>query len=393
MRRPAQKRPDQKLHARKRPELKAVQGGYALRPAKGSPDIWLFLIVIFLVGLGVMMVFSASYYDTIQSDPFYYLKKQGFFGLVGLGLMLIAMNIPYTRYRSFSKIAMAATAFLLVMVFFFEDKNGSHRWIPMGFFNLQPSEMAKIAIALYLSDQFSKRGADPNQFQGETGKHLLILAVMLGLVYKEPDLGTTIAIAAMSMVILLAAGLRWVYCIGTAAAGLAGVGVMVMRTPYQMDRILGFLDPWSNAAGKGYQLIGSLYALGSGGLWGMGIGNSRQKLGYLPEQNTDFIFAIIGEELGFIGAGIIVLAFLLIAWRGYRIAIRSKDLFGSLLATGITTSLVVQAGFNLGVVTGCLPVTGMALPFLSYGGSSLLMSMGAIGILLNISRYQNENRI
>jgi len=361
-----------------------------MRPKKGPQDIWLFLIVLFLVGLGVMMVFSASYYDTIQSDPFYYLKKQGFFGLTGLVMMLAAMNIPYTRYRSFSKVAVAATAVLLMMVFFFEDKNGSHRWIPMGFFNLQPSEIAKFSLALYLSDHFSKRGADPNDFKGETGKVLLVLAVILGLIYKEPDLGTTIAIAAMSVVVLLAAGLKWSYCFGTMAVGLAGVAVMVARTPYQMDRVLGFLDPWSNAAGKGYQLIGSLYGLG---VWrrsgAMGIGNSRQKLGYLPEQNTDFIFAIIGEELGFIGAGIVIFAFMLIAWRGYRIAIRSKDMFGSLLATGITTSLVMQAGFNLGVVTGCLPVTGMALPFLSYGGSSLIMSMAAVGVLLNISRYQN----
>jgi len=356
---------------------------------KGPPDLWLFLIVIFLVGIGVIMVFSASYYDTLQSDPFYYLKKQGLFAICGLVAMLVAMSIPYWYYRPLAKPLLAVIMVLLVIVFFFKDTNGSHRWIPMpGGFNLQPSEIAKFAVALYLADKLSRRNFNPNTLSGEMGKILLVLGAVLGLIFKEPDLGTTVAVAAMAMVVLLVGGLKWRYCIGTGLAGLAGVAAIIIRTPYQMARILGFLDPWSHASGKGYQLINSLYALGSGGFWGMGIGNSRQKLGFLPEQNTDFIFAIIGEELGFIGAGFIVILFLLLAWRGYMIAARCKDTFGCILATGIVTSLVIQAGFNLGVVTGCLPVTGVALPFISYGGSSLLMSMSVTGILLNISRYQ-----
>jgi cell division protein FtsW len=357
---------------------------------KGPPDLWLFLIVIFLIGIGIIMVFSSSYYDTLQSDPFYYLKKQSFFAAVGLGLMLLALNIPYGLYRHFAKPLLVVVIGLLITVYFFKDTNGSHRWIPMpiGGFKLQPSEIAKFAVALFISDIASRRNYNPNQLQGGLGKSLLILAVILGLIYKEPDLGTTVAIAAMSMVILLVAGLKWRYCIGAGLIGAAGVAFIILRTPYQMARILGFLDPWSHASGKGYQLINSLYALGSGGFWGVGIGNSKQKLGFLPEQNTDFIFAIIGEELGFIGAGFIVILFLLLAWRGYMIAARCQDTFGCLLATGIVTSIVIQAGFNLGVVTGCLPVTGIALPFISYGGSSLLMSMGVVGILLNISRYQ-----
>lgn len=259
--------------------------------------------------------------------------------------------------------------------------------IPLGIFNLQPSEIAKFSVALFMADILSRYKADPNDLKGDLGHIIIVVGVILALILKEPDLGTTIAIAAMVMIVLLVSGLRWLYFIGTGLAGAAGVTVLIMNSEYQMKRIIGWLDPWSDPIGMGYQPIQSLYALGSGGFWGMGIGNSRQKLGFLPEQNTDFIFAIIGEELGFIGAAFIVLMFILLIWRGYKIASRCPDMFGTLLATGITTSLGIQAFLNLGVVTNTLPVTGIALPFLSYGGSSLLMSMGVVGVLLNISRY------
>lgn len=354
---------------------------------KGTPDIWLFLIVVFLVGIGVVMVFSASYYDTLSSDPFYYLKRQGLFGVAGLLAMLVAMNFPYDKYRIFTKPVLLVTVILLVVVFFFDDTKGSHRWIPLGLFNLQPSEIAKFSVALFMADILSRQKADPNDIKGDLGHIVIVVGAILALILKEPDLGTTMAIAAMVMIVLLVAGLRWLYFWGTCLVGAAGVVVLIMNSEYQMRRIIGWLDPWSDPIGMGYQPIQSLYALGSGGFWGMGIGNSRQKLGFLPEQNTDFIFAIIGEELGFIGGAFIILMFILLAWRGYKIARNCPDMFGTLLATGITTSLVIQAFLNLGVVTNTLPVTGIALPFLSYGGSSLLMSMGAVGILLNISRY------
>lgn len=354
---------------------------------KGTPDIWLFLIVIFLVGIGVIMVFSASYYDTLSSDPFYYLKRQGLFGLVGLFIMLVAMNFPYDKFRMLNKAALMATIALLVVVFFFEDTKGSHRWIPLGPINLQPSEVAKFSVALFIADLLSRYKADPNDIRGDLGHVVIVVGLILGMILMEPDLGTTVLIAAMVMIMLLVAGLKWRYFLGTALVGAAGIVFVILNSSYQMRRIIGWLDPWADPIGMGYQPIQSLYALGSGGFWGMGIGNSRQKLGFLPEQNTDFIFAIIGEELGFIGAAFVVLMFLLLAWRGYRIASRCPDMFGTLLATGITSSLVIQAFLNMGVVTNTLPVTGIALPFLSYGGSSLLMSMGAVGILLNISRY------
>ncbi len=355
---------------------------------KGTPDMWLFLITLFLVGIGIIMVFSASYYDTLSSDPFEYLKRQGSFAAIGVVVMLIAMNFDYQRYRYFYKPLLVMTLVLLVVVFLFEDTKGSHRWIPLGIINLQPSEIAKFTLALFLAVFLSRREADLNDLRGDLGRVIIVLGLVLGLVLIEPDLGATMSLAGMAMVILIAAGLKWFYVAAAAVMGGGGVVFVIMNSEYQMRRIMGWLDPWGDPADTGYQLINSLYALGSGGFWGMGIGNSRQKLGFLPEQNTDFIFSIIGEELGFIGAGFVVMLFLLFAWRGYMIAVRCPDLYGSLLAVGITTSLVFQAALNLGVVTGCLPVTGIALPFLSYGGSSLLMSMGSVGVLLNISRYR-----
>jgi cell division protein FtsW len=350
--------------------------------------MWLFFITLFLVGIGVIMVFSASYYDTLSSDPFEYLKRQGSFAAAGVVVMLIAMNFDYQRYRYLYKPLLIFTFVLLVVVFAFEDTKGAHRWIPLGVINLQPSEIAKFTLAVFLAVSLSRRDADPNVLGGDLGRILLVLGFALGAIVVEPDLGTTLCLAGTALVVLIAAGLKWSYAAAATVLGGGGVVFMVMNSEYQMERIMGWLDPWGDPTGKGYQLINSLYALGSGGFWGMGVSNGRQKLGFLPEQNTDFIFSIIGEELGFIGAGFIILLFLFMAWRGYRIALNAPDLYGSLLAVGITTSLVLQAALNLGVVTGCLPVTGIALPFLSYGGSSLLMSMGSVGVLLNISRYR-----
>lgn len=367
-------------------QVKNKRARALLAPQSGTIDLWLLLVIILLTGIGVIMVFSASYYETVQSDPFYYLKKQGGFALGGFVIMALAYKFPYRIYRVLVGPMILALVGLLIAVFFFDPINGSQRWIPLGGFNLQPSEIAKFVVPVFLADQLSKKNMDINRINNDTMKILAVLAVLLGLIYKEPDLGTTIAVAGVAMAVLVAGGLKLRYIFSVGLAGLAGVIFMVLRTPYQMQRITGWLDPWSDPSDKGYQVINSLYAIGSGGFWGMGIGNSRQKLGFLPEQNTDFIFAITAEELGFIGASLIVILFMVLAWRGYRIAIKCKDPFGSLLAVGITTGLVLQAGLNLGVVTGTLPVTGIALPFISYGGSSLLMSLGAVGVLLNISK-------
>jgi cell division protein FtsW len=364
-----------------------------IRMKQGTPDIWLLLIVIFLVGIGVIMVFSSSYYDTLSRDPYEYLKRQAIFAGVGFFVVIIAMNFNYQSFRIFSTPLLCMSIFLLCIVFLFKDTHGSHRWIPIGTtgFNIQPSEIAKFTLTLFLANMFMKKNTDPNHLdRGKLGWLVGISALVLGLVYKEPDLGATVSLACIAMAILIAAGLNWIYTFAIVAIGGSFGYVIITASEYQMRRIMGFLDPWADPLDKGYQLINSFYALGSGGFWGVGIGASRQKLGFLPEQNTDFIFSIIGEEIGFLGAGIIIILFLIIAWRGYLIAMRCPELFGCLVAVGITTSITLQAMLNLGVVTGCLPVTGVTLPFVSYGGSSLLMSMGSMGILLNISRFRQE---
>ena len=355
---------------------------------KGMPDIWLLIITVLLAGIGVIMVFSASYYVTLSSDPFEYLKRQGLFAGLGLVIMLIAMNINFQKYRFMAKYLVYFTFLLLVVVFFLEETHGVHRWISFGEFNLQPSEVAKFTLTIYMADRLSRRNVDPNDLIGVLGPLVFVMGIMMVLVYMGPDLGATVTLACIGMSILFAAGLSWLYITGAGLTGGILAVVFITSSEYQMRRIQGFLDPWSDPLNTGYQMINSLLALGSGGFWGAGIGGSRQKLGFLPEQNTDFIFSITGEELGFIGAGFIVILFLLMAWRGYLIAIHCPALYGSLLAVGITTGLVFQAAINLGVTTGALPVTGIALPFISYGGSSLLMSMGSVGVLLNISRYQ-----
>ena len=356
---------------------------------KGTPDMWIFLITVFLVGIGVIMVFSASYFDTLSGDLYEYLKRQSSFAGIGLVILLLAMNANFQKYRFMAKPLLYATFFLLVIVFFIDDTKGTHRWIPLFVFNLQPSEVAKFTLTMYIADKLSRRNADPNDLSGMLGRIVLVIGAVFVLVYKEPDLGSAVTLVCIGMGILIAAGLHWLYVLGAAALGSAAFVVLITASEYQLRRITGFLDPWADPVDTGYQIINSFFALGSGGFWGVGVGGSRQKLGFLPEQNTDFIFSIIGEELGFIGAGLIIILFLLLAWRGFMVALHCPVLYGSLLAVGITTSLVLQAALNLGVVTGSLPVTGIALPFISYGGSSLLMSMGSVGILLNISRYRS----
>ncbi|MCL2167283.1 MAG: putative lipid II flippase FtsW [Clostridiales bacterium] len=358
---------------------------------KGAPDIWLLFITVFLVGFGVILVFSASYYETISSDPYEFFKRQGTFAGIGLVIMLCAMNLDYRIYRLFSKVAIWSTIVLLGLAFVFEPVNEVYRWIPLGPFNLQPSEIAKFTLALFFADALSEKKADPNDLTGTLGRVVAMMGIVLFLVYKEPDLGATVTLACIGIGILFAAGLHILYGIGALVACSAGVAMIILSNEYQMLRIQGFLDPWADPVRTGYQVINSFYALGSGGLIGVGFGGSRQKLGFLPAQNTDFIFSVAGEELGFIGAGCIVILFCVLAWRGYRIAIRCPVLFGSLLAVGITTSLVLQAALNIGVVTGTIPVTGITLPFISYGGSSLLMSMGSVGVLLNISRFRRRD--
>jgi cell division protein FtsW len=276
---------------------------------------------------------------------------------------------------------------LLVAVLFTDPIKGSKRWIDLGFSGLQPSELMKLCLIFLMALRLSRPGTDIKKLITGVGPNLVILGVVGALIMLEPDLGTTLAIAGTVGIMLIAAGLRLLHAGLLAFSGVAAVVVAILMDSTRMARITGWWNPWADTGDKGYQIINSLYALGSGGFFGMGLGNSRQKLDYLPEQNTDFIFAILGEELGFLGAFLVVVLFFVLAWRGYRIALTCPDSFGCLLAVGLTTMIVLQAFMNMGVVSGLIPITGISLPFISYGGSSLLISMMGIGVLLNISRY------
>lgn len=357
---------------------------------KGRPDLLILFTTMLLLAIGIVMVFSASYYDTLEKDPYYYLRKQLTWAGIGILAMLIMMKIDYFRLKPYVNVFFGVTIILLIIVLFTEPVNGSRRWINLGFTNLQPSEIMKVAIILFLANGLSKAGPRIKNFLTGVLPFLLLLGVVGGLIMKEPDLGTTMAIAGTVGVLLIAAGMRWRHVFLLAFSGVGIVILLILENKERIDRIIGWFYPWADSSGKGYQLINSLYALGSGGLFGMGLGNSRQKLDFLPEQHTDFIYAILGEELGFIGAFLVVLLFFLFAWRGYHIALTCPEPFGSFLAVGITTMITLQAFINMGVVTGLLPVTGIGLPFISYGGSSLLFSMLGVGMLLNISRYSQS---
>lgn len=357
-----------------------------------KPDYLLLLTTLALLAIGVVMVYSSSAVKAHLEfdDPYYFLKRQLGWSALGIGTLVIAMNFDYERVRAWAKPILYFALALLVLVKIpgvGREVNGAVRWIGLGPLSLQPSEVIKLAMIIFLARVLS---VNPEKIKGFV-KGLLpplgLLGLVAGLIMLQPDLGTTLAIAGTTFMMLIAAGARWGHI---AALGSAGIGLVVLAiaaAPYRMKRILAFRDPWADPSGKGYQTIHALLALGSGGLFGLGFGQSRQKFLYLPESHTDFIFAIIGEELGVLGASVVVVLFIIFAWRGYKSALSAPDTFSCLMAVGLTSMVVIQAGLNIGVVSGLLPVTGITLPFLSYGGSSLLFTMAAVGVLLNISRF------
>ncbi len=357
---------------------------------KNTPDILIVFATALLLIIGIIMVFSASYYDTIDHDPYYYFKKQLIWGAIGTVAMILAMKIDYFKLKPLTDVAFYASLILLGLVLVpgigFEIK-GAQRWIDLGFTNLQPSELVKISLVFYLAKYLSERTRKLKRFFIDLGPYLLLIGIVSVMIMLEPDLGTTVVVVLSALSVIFAAGIRIWHMIFLGICTTVAGAASIVREPYRLNRIIGYLDPWAHASKEGYQTVNSLYALGSGGLLGVGLGNSRQKLAYLPEQHTDFIYAILGEELGFFGAFLIIILFFIIAWRGYRTAVKCPEVFGSLLAVGITTMVVFQAFINMGVVTGLLPVTGISLPFISYGGSSLLLSMFGIGVLLNISSH------
>ncbi|MGH7265163.1 MAG: putative lipid II flippase FtsW [Candidatus Rokuibacteriota bacterium] len=363
-------------------------------PRKASPDSVLFLVVLGLLGLGVVMVYSASAIIATErfGDPYLFLKKQCFWAALGLSVLWAAMAVDYRRWRGLVLPILGVSIALLILVLVpavGQEINGTRRWLRWGPVSFQPTELAKLALVLYLADFLARRQADLNGFWRGFVPPLVVSGAMAGLILKQPDLGSSVALMAVVLCMLFVAGARLPHMTLVAAAAVPIILFAVGGASYRLRRVLAFLDPWADPRGAGFQIIQSYLALAGGGLTGRGLGESKQKLFYLPEPHTDFIFAIAGEELGFAGAVLIVGGFALLLWRGIRIGLRVADPFGALTAIGITAMLATQALVNLGVVVGLLPTKGLPLPFVSFGGSSLLVAMAGVGVLLNISQHQH----
>ncbi|MGE5550683.1 MAG: putative lipid II flippase FtsW [Bacteroidota bacterium] len=354
-----------------------------------TPDLMLLLAVLSLLGLGLVMVASASTIRGLQkgNDAFYFTKHQLIYAGLGLIGMFSAMNVDYHQWRRFTVPAMIAAPVLLVLVLVLGEKTlGARRWISLGFVNIQSSEFAKLALIMVVAHYLAELGDGVRHFGTGVLVPLLFTGLLAALIMAEPNLGTTLVICAVAFSLIFAAGARLWHLGILASVAVVVLAVYAMSAPYRLKRLTTFGNPFKDPQGAGYQVIQSLYALGSGGPFGVGIGRSRQKFSYLPEAHTDYIFSIIGEEMGLIGTLFVLVLFFFVVWRGLRAALAAKDLYGTLLAVGITSLIGFQAILNIGVVTSTLPVTGITLPLLSSGGSSLIVSLVALGILLNISR-------
>lgn len=359
---------------------------------RSVPDIWIILSTLCLLAIGIIMVYSASavnaFYDF--GDAFYYIKRQLIFACLGVVAMFMTMNMDYMFWKKYAKVGLIIGFVALVIVLIpgvGVVRGGARSWLGISSFGIQPSELMKLVMILFLAKMLADRQSKITSFTKGLMPPLLLVGAAFGLIMLQPDLGTGAVLVGASMVVIFSAGARISHLAGLAMIGVAGLVGLIIAAPYRLQRITAFLDPWADPLGAGYQSIQSLYAIGPGGLAGLGLGMSRQKYSYLPEPQTDFIFSIIAEELGFIGGATIILLFALLMWRGMRIAITAPDSFGSLLAAGIVGIFAVQVFINIGVVIGLMPVTGITLPLISAGGSSLTLLLTAIGILLNISRY------
>jgi cell division protein FtsW len=361
-------------------------------PRRLTPDMWLFGAAVVLLSAGVVMVYSASAIVAADRfhDPYFFLKKQLFWAVLGAGALWVALRVDYRLLEKAVLPLLIIAGVLLVLVLvppFGQAINGTRRWIRFGPVSFQPAELAKLALVLYLAAFLAKRRGDLTEFRTGAAPALAVAGLLAGLVLVQPDLGNCMTLIVVTFGLLYLAGSPARHLAWVAAPALPLIALAIWMAPYRLRRITAFVDPWSDPRGSGFQIIQSWLALGNGGLVGQGIGGSRQKLFYLPESHTDFIFAIVGEELGFVGAVAMVALFAVLIWRGLRIGLRAADPFGAYLALGITVLLATQTLVNLGVVTGLLPTKGLPLPFISFGGSALLMTMIATGVLLNISQH------
>ncbi|RLQ95831.1 stage V sporulation protein E [Falsibacillus albus] len=359
---------------------------------KSTPDFILIIATLFLLAIGLIMVYSASaVWATYKfDDSFFFAKRQLLFAGVGIIAMFFIMNIDYWTWRTWAKIILIICFVMLLMVLVpgvGMVRNGSRSWIGVGAFSIQPSEFMKLAMIAFLAKFLAERQKYITSFKKGLVPSLSLVFIAFGLIMLQPDLGTGTVMVGTCIIMIFISGARISHFAGLGILGVLGFVGLILSAPYRIKRITSFLDPWSDPLVSGFQIIQSLYAIGPGGLFGLGLGQSRQKFFYLPEPQTDFIFAILSEELGFIGGTLVLLLFALLLWRGIRIALGAPDLYGSFLAVGIISMIAIQVMINIGVVTGLMPVTGITLPFLSYGGSSLTLMLMAVGVLLNISRY------
>ncbi len=354
------------------------------------PDRLLIIATLGLLALGVVMVFSASavYASELFGNAGMFVIRQFIWLLLGLGALFLMTQVDYRRLCQPAVVfpALCVVLVLLVAVLFLDPSRSTHRWIRLGLFSVQPSELAKLALILFLAYFLERRRHAVDDVPGTLLPAGCITAVLVGLILLQPDLGTAAVIVAIAGAMFFVAGLRLQYLAYLAAAGSVAAYFLIVRVPYRMARIQAFLDPYADPQGSGFQTIQSLLAVGSGGVTGVGLMDGKQKLFYLPEAHTDFIFAVVGEELGLLGAAIVVILFGIIAWRGLRIAALAPDGLARLLAVGVTVMIVGQAFINLSVVIGLLPTKGISLPFISYGGSGLLVMLLGMGLLLNISQ-------
>ncbi len=360
-------------------------------------DTTVLLLAVALTCIGVVMVYSSSAIMAAErfNDGFFFLKRQLLYMLVGFTLMAAATYFDYQNWRKLAIITLLASIVLLALLFvpgLGLRVGGALRWLKLPGFNLQPAELVKLGLVLYLAHSLTRKKEMVRSLSKGYLPYMIVLAVLLLLLLKQPDLGSAMIIAGVALSMLIVAGARWLYILLTVSISLPVLYFLVMNVDYRRRRIMAFLDPWDDPFDTGFQIIQSLVAFGKGGVFGQGLGIGEQKLFYLPEAHTDFIFSVIGEELGLVGVLLVASLFLLMVLCGIRIALQCDDPFGRNLAFGLSLLLGLEAFVNLAVCMGLLPTKGLALPFISYGGTSLVVSLIAVGILLNISTAQKANR-
>ena len=393
-RRPLSRQEQLALQKRKQHRMEKMEESREL--AKGPIDVTFCLLVLLLTAIGLVMLLSASfpsaYYEEKPShhDPLYYFERQAIFAVLGTAVMFLVSKFNYQRLRGVGKILLYISVVLLLLVLIpgiGEIRNGARRWIGMGPLTFQPSEIAKAAIVVYFANSISRKKDQMRTFRYGVLPYAILLVLVAGLVAKEPHLSGAILILCAGAAVMLVGGINWAWVIAAMGAAVGMVYVALFVIGYNTSRVTYWLNPWAeDPFDKGYQLRQSLITIGSGGLWGLGLGKSRQKFLFLPEEHNDFIFSVVCEELGLVGAGVVMLLFAALVLRGYWIALHCRDRFGALLVVGFTTLIAVQVFLNIAVVSGVLPTTGIPLPFFSYGGTALCVQLAEMGVILSVSR-------